>query len=397
MPTPVYTFSPNTTIRASEVNANFALLLQCLATTGGTLTGTLNSRSILPTADNTYPLGNGSLRWSDLRSVLATVGTLSVDTLKVNDTDDSHGLQLAVGSNLTADRVLTFTTGDAARTITINGNPTLNDWFDQSVKTTASVTHASIVVNGATSGTQAQNTFAGTHSGPGSVNTYGTVFGTSVSPAVNDIGAVVLMQGTLVEAGSGTHPLLASLFLNPPTITAGGAATTIGATLYIAGPPSGAFSTGPFAMWVNAGESMFVAGVREHSRAYNMGDTQTRSFTAGNYTGVGGTWTVQSGDVTSESWRLVGDTLWFNLRLANTQVDGALNKVRIALPGFTVQETVIAPALLGNTASDDYTPNAVVEAISGNSYIEVYYYNLAIPAAASDFNVAFQLAVKVSG
>lgn len=38
---------------------------------------------------------------------------------------------------LTADRVLGFTIGDANRTVTLTGNPTLADWFDQSVKTTA--------------------------------------------------------------------------------------------------------------------------------------------------------------------------------------------------------------------------------------------------------------------
>lgn len=60
--------------------------------------------------------------------------------LQVLDTNDTHYLKIAAGSNLTADHTLTFTTADSDRTITLSGNPTLADWFDQSVKTTASPT-----------------------------------------------------------------------------------------------------------------------------------------------------------------------------------------------------------------------------------------------------------------
>lgn len=61
---------------------------------------------------------------------LLTVGGLLVNgagtsDIGIGDTDNSHFLNLLVGSNLTADRNLTFTTGDAARTITINGDITL--------------------------------------------------------------------------------------------------------------------------------------------------------------------------------------------------------------------------------------------------------------------------------
>ncbi len=67
--------------------------------------------------------------------------------LKIKDTDASNGLTIVPGSNLTADQTLTLTTGDASRTITLNGDPTLADWFDQSVKTTASTTFYNTVVS----------------------------------------------------------------------------------------------------------------------------------------------------------------------------------------------------------------------------------------------------------
>lgn len=63
-----------------------------------------------------------------------TVGNTGLHVL---DSNASHDLILKPGSDLSADRNLTITTGDAAREITLSGDPTLNDWFDQSVKTSA--------------------------------------------------------------------------------------------------------------------------------------------------------------------------------------------------------------------------------------------------------------------
>lgn len=64
--------------------------------------------------------------------------------LHVLDTNASHYLTIKPGSNITANRILTLTTGDAARTITLSGNPTLADWFDQAVKQASSPTFANL-------------------------------------------------------------------------------------------------------------------------------------------------------------------------------------------------------------------------------------------------------------
>lgn len=45
--------------------------------------------------------------------------------LKVKDTNASHGLSIVPGSNITADRTLTVTTGDADRTLTLTGNASI--------------------------------------------------------------------------------------------------------------------------------------------------------------------------------------------------------------------------------------------------------------------------------
>lgn len=75
--------------------------------------------------------------------------TVNLAGLHLLDTDASHDLIVVVGSDLSADRNLTITTGDASRTITLSGDTTLDDWFDQSVKTTADAVFASATLSNA--------------------------------------------------------------------------------------------------------------------------------------------------------------------------------------------------------------------------------------------------------
>lgn len=66
--------------------------------------------------------------------------------LKIKDTNASHGLIIAPGSDITADRTLTLTTGDAARTVTISGNTTIS----QDYSTSGTPQFASIELGAAT-------------------------------------------------------------------------------------------------------------------------------------------------------------------------------------------------------------------------------------------------------
>jgi hypothetical protein len=82
---------------------------------------------------------------------------LTNDGLRLRDTNGSHLLTIKPGSDLTANRNLTITTGDADRTITLSGNPTLNDWFDQEVKTSSTPAFAGVSLNGTIDGTIQQD------------------------------------------------------------------------------------------------------------------------------------------------------------------------------------------------------------------------------------------------
>ena len=71
--------------------------------------------------------------------------TLKSNGLRIYDGDKSDLFTVFFSSNLTDTRTLNIVTGDANRTLTLNGNSTLNDWFDQSVKATAKPTFAGII------------------------------------------------------------------------------------------------------------------------------------------------------------------------------------------------------------------------------------------------------------
>lgn len=133
-----------------QANAQWAL---SASSGGGTLVGPASS------TDNAIARWDGTggdavqdsgiiIDDSDNITGVASI-TVALSGLHLLDTNASHDLIVTVGSDLTADRALTITTGDAARSITLSGDTTLDDWFDQSVKTTADVLFASATLSNA--------------------------------------------------------------------------------------------------------------------------------------------------------------------------------------------------------------------------------------------------------
>src|SRR3990167_5834733 len=73
----------------------------------------------------------------------------------------------------------------------------------------------------------------------------------TINPDANSDAGLLLLGGTIVEAGSGTHNIFAALYALPQTITAGAAALANATTIYISDAPTGA--TNNYALWVDAG------------------------------------------------------------------------------------------------------------------------------------------------
>ncbi len=123
--------------------------------------------------------------------------------------------------------------GGAARTVTLSGSPTLGDWFDQSVKTTASPTLAALTLTapltGANGGTGVANTGKTITLG-GNLTTAGA-FDTTLTVTAGT-GVTLPTTGTLAT-------LAGAEALSNKTITASAFNGTVGATT----PAAGSFTT----------------------------------------------------------------------------------------------------------------------------------------------------------
>jgi hypothetical protein len=92
----------------------------------------------------------------------------------------------------------------------------------------------------------------------GSLWTGALISVSTLSPAINANGFANEFSSTINKAGSGTHPVFASLAIDPPTIGAGASTLTEANTLYISGAPS--VGTSKYAIHVASGLVKFDGG-----------------------------------------------------------------------------------------------------------------------------------------
>lgn len=137
-------------LSAEQALANLSTGLVQVTTGTGVLTSITDSAGLAALISDTT--GTGSLVFGTSPTLTTPTlagsisGTPSVSgawtfaagSVGIRDTDNTHNLVITPGSNLSANRILRLTTGDAERTITIGGDATLNNWFDQDVRTSSS-------------------------------------------------------------------------------------------------------------------------------------------------------------------------------------------------------------------------------------------------------------------
>lgn len=210
-----------------------------LPTTGtlATLAGseTLSSKTLTSPIITTSPTAAGST-WTDLGTVTtadinggtidgAVIGGASAaagtfTTIRANntgltvlDTDASHVLSIVPGSNLTANRVFTITTGDAARTLSMAGNiTTAADFITSGANSLTLTTSGSTNVTLPTSGTLIAG---GSSPTLGSLTLTGdiTIAGSSIPQNSQSTGY------TLVASDANKHILHPTADNNPRTFT----------------------------------------------------------------------------------------------------------------------------------------------------------------------------------
>ena len=116
-----------------------------------TASGTTLSRTVVKSTNS-----DSAISLSGSAQVFITPLPADVSEIATPDTDASHYLKIAGGSNLSADRTLTLVTGDAARTLTLSADATLTGSPIEQGLHTIWIPAAAMVArttNGAASGT----------------------------------------------------------------------------------------------------------------------------------------------------------------------------------------------------------------------------------------------------
>lgn len=157
---PVITFAADTNTGIYRIGADTIGF-----TAGGTGRLRVDTTSLSPVSNDGLALGTTALGWSDLFGATGfvwnvasgnwvathtsgdlevTTGTLTLGNagLHLRDSDASHDLIITPGSNLSVDRVLTITTGDAARTLDISAASVTVSSFGASLVDDAAASNA---------------------------------------------------------------------------------------------------------------------------------------------------------------------------------------------------------------------------------------------------------------
>jgi len=107
-----------------------------------------------------------------------------VQKVRLWDTNLSHSLLLNWNEDRTAGYTLNWIGITADRTITLQGNPTLDNWFDQSVKTTFSPTFVTVKLSALTDGYVPYHVSDATGLANSVIRTDGTLVGVGMLPTV---------------------------------------------------------------------------------------------------------------------------------------------------------------------------------------------------------------------
>lgn len=129
-------------------------------------------------------------------------------------------------------------------------------------------------------------------------------------------------------------------------------------------------------------------------QSYIGGAWTTQAFNAANFSQDTGTWTVASGDVSTNDYIVIGKTMIWNLNLATTTVASNPVELRCTIPaGATAQTSAYVTGLAIINGTAEFIR---VDAPAGATYVRVQRVNLAAWSASTDNTyVLFQIAIEI--
>lgn len=419
-----FVFSSGTTISSSAVNAAFSTAYSlALNRTGGTMTGTLTTQQVTPSATATYDLGVTGTRFRDLwlsrnAAVGGTLGVTGAATLSstlgvtgaatLSSTLDVTGITTLGTLNAVATGITgTLTTHDllAAANATYDLGVTGTRYRDLWLSRNAAIGGTLGVTGAATLSSTLDVTSTLTVSG--TTTTHGIV---PTTHATYDIGVTGTRFVNAWLSGD-----LNALNVNASTVLSGAGLVGTPSFTFTADTATGMYKAGASTLgFATAGASRLTISTtaissglridsndfyREKSRTFGIGETQTHTFSALDYGALGGgSITVGSGDVTGFTHRVIGDTLFVNVSLATVTVAGSVSVITIAIPGgFTAQEATAQIVEINDNGTINF---GVASVVAGGTVINVVRINggsIANFSAATDASgLALHMNFKVS-
>jgi hypothetical protein len=311
---------------------------------------------------------------------IATASEPTFGAIKLLDTDDSHALTIVPGSNLSAARVLTITTGDSDRTLTLSANATIGgtssgtNTGDQTSVTGNAGTATALQTARAINGVNFDGTAAITVTAAAGTLTGTTLNATVVTSSLTTIGTIGtgVWQGTVVGStygGTGVNNAGRTLTISTSsgTISFTTAVTlTVAATASVSGTNTGDQTS----VTGNAGTATALQTARAIN-GVNFDGTAAITVTAaaGTLTGTTLNATVVTSSLTAVG--TIGTGVWqgsvIDSTYGGTGVNNAGRTLTISTSSGTISFTSAVTLTVAAAASVSGTNTGDQTSVTGNA------------------------------
>lgn len=172
------------------------------------------------------------------RTLTLPGGTSALLNSSANDSTILNGYYANNGWSWTGQASLAVTsiTGTTNQVIASSPTGAVTLSLPQSIATTSTVQFAGLGIGAGSGGPVRAVTFDG-----------------STAPPATNLSYMFYVKGSIQEASSGAHPLLAGTFFDPPSILTGAATVTDAATVVIAGATAATVTGANYALWSQSG------------------------------------------------------------------------------------------------------------------------------------------------